>query len=378
VSSSSSVTTPPTQLTVTNQPMGAQTGSALASQPVVQIRDANNQLVAGATTSVTAAIASGSGTLSGATMVSAVGGVATFTNLVVTGPGTYTLRFTASGLASATSNSFTITAAPVSSPGNGTPFMVEDFSTYTSTSNFLSDPRGIYQAEDMNTGQITLDTGVGYGSSTKSMRYDYPDRTSQGGSGTSGRCTDYSISRSLKFPNNGNIREVWVELMVKTSTNFTTQAPASWGCTSDQGLKFVDGNVTPGDRFSIGLRTGPTPPSSGQLWYGYPWNQNDNVGKINFTQANAIDGNWHQYRCYWRLSTGYPGVAKFDGALTCWFDGAKIVDEQNIQTTSTLGGGIAPSSFYGLALGRNINQGPDRPQSIWWGQVKIYQSNPGW
>jgi len=38
--------------------------------------------------------------------------VATFTNLVVTGPGTYTLNFLSSGLTSATSASFTVTSPP--------------------------------------------------------------------------------------------------------------------------------------------------------------------------------------------------------------------------------------------------------------------------
>lgn len=255
----------------------------------------------------------------------------------------------------------------------------EDFSTYTSTASLLGDPRGIYQTfEDINPAAIVLDTSVGYGSSTKSMRYDYPDHTAMGGFGTSGRCTSNTISRSLKFPNNGAIAEVWVELVAKTSTDFTTQAPESWGCTSDQGLKFVDGNVTPGDRFSIGLRTGATPPRSGELWFGYPANVTDPQGKVTFANsANAIDGRWHQYRCHWKISTGYPQMPNPDGQMTCWVDGKLVVDEQNIRTTSTAGN-VPPKQFYGLALGRNLNQGPHHPQSIWWGQVRIYKNDPGW
>ena len=102
---------PPTQLAVGTQPGGAQTGSTLAPQPVVQIRDASNGIVAGATNQVTATLVGG-GTLTGTTTVTAVNGVASFTNLVVTGPGSYTLSFTSAGLTAASSASFTITALP--------------------------------------------------------------------------------------------------------------------------------------------------------------------------------------------------------------------------------------------------------------------------
>jgi len=271
-------------------------------------------------------------------------------------------------------------SAPSAPSASGTPFVNEDFSTYTSTAQLLADPRGIYQTyEDIHKELITLDPQVGYGTSHQSMRYDYPDQSNASGSGVVGRCTSApAASRSLKFPNDGKISEVWVELTVKTSTNFSTIAPASWGCTSDQGLKFVDGNVTPGDRFSIGLRTGTTAPTTGQLWFGYPDNVTDPAGKVNFSSsANAVDGNWHNYRCHWKMSSGYPGPANADGRITCWVDGRLVVDEQNIKTTSSAGN-MPPSQFYGLALARNLNQGPAQLQSIWWGQVKIYQNNPGW
>src|SRR5262249_39713741 len=64
------------QLAVSVQPVGGQSGSALATQPVIQVRTASNQVVSSSTASVTASIASGSGTLSGTTTVNAVNGVA--------------------------------------------------------------------------------------------------------------------------------------------------------------------------------------------------------------------------------------------------------------------------------------------------------------
>lgn len=269
-------------------------------------------------------------------------------------------------------------AAP-SQSGSVPPSVEEDFSDYESTADLKADPRGIYQLpEDINTEFVFLDPTVGFDRSGKSMRYDYPDRTAEGGSGTSGRCGDYTISRSLRFPKDGSIPEIWIEVIAKTSVGFTTRAPVSWGCTSDEGLKFLNGNVTPGDRFSVGLRSGLNPPNTGQLWFGYPNNVTDPQGKVNFTaSANATDGNWHVYRCYWRISSGSPGLASDDGAITCWVDGVMVVDEPNIRTTSTVGD-TPPTAFYGLALGRNMNQGPNHPQSIWWGRVRIFETNPRW
>ncbi len=102
---------PASQLAITTQPAGAVSGSAFTTQPVVAIRDADGNLTS-STAAVTVAIATGTGALSGTTTVSAVNGVATFTNLVITGSGAHTLTFTSAGLTSVTSSSVTV-AAPV-------------------------------------------------------------------------------------------------------------------------------------------------------------------------------------------------------------------------------------------------------------------------
>jgi len=106
-----------TQVAIVTQPTAAVNNVAFSTQPVVQIRDANNNLVTTATNSVTAAVATGTGTLGGTFTVAAIGGVATFTNLVLTGitsTGAVTLTFTGTGLTAATSASFaTFAVAPV-------------------------------------------------------------------------------------------------------------------------------------------------------------------------------------------------------------------------------------------------------------------------
>ncbi|MGH7619159.1 MAG: beta strand repeat-containing protein, partial [Gemmatimonadaceae bacterium] len=103
---------PPTQLAITTQPTGAISGVALTTQPAVEVRDAGNGVVLGSTIPVTAAVASGGGVLSGTTTVSAVNGVATFTNLAVSGSGNVSLRFSSPNITSATSAVFTIGASP--------------------------------------------------------------------------------------------------------------------------------------------------------------------------------------------------------------------------------------------------------------------------
>jgi len=119
---------PATQLAVTQQPGGAVPATAFLTQPRVEIRDAGGLLVvADNTTQVTAAITSGTGTVSaalGGTLVAtALNGVATFTDLSINLAGTgYTLTFTANpALTPAVSASFDCTAA--SAGGGQAPFV---------------------------------------------------------------------------------------------------------------------------------------------------------------------------------------------------------------------------------------------------------------
>ncbi len=111
---------PPVALAITTQPSGAATGAVLTTQPVVELRDVGGNVVAGATNAVTASVVGAGGTLTGTTTVNAVNGVATFTDLKVTGAGTYSLAFTAAGLSTATSGPIVITPLPPSQLGLST------------------------------------------------------------------------------------------------------------------------------------------------------------------------------------------------------------------------------------------------------------------
>ncbi|NRP12188.1 hypothetical protein XMD517_000949 [Aliiroseovarius sp. xm-d-517] len=89
------------QLAITTQPVAAANGAALGTQPVLEIRDADGNVVTSdSSTQITATIGSGaSGTLGGTTTVTASSGVVTFSNLTLTGltSETYTLSFDDAG-----------------------------------------------------------------------------------------------------------------------------------------------------------------------------------------------------------------------------------------------------------------------------------------
>ena len=95
------------------QPAGAAIGSMLTTQPVVEVRDANGNVVIASSAPVTVAITSGGGTLGGTTTVNAVSGVATFSLSIAGSAGARILSFSSPGLASATSAELTMTPPPI-------------------------------------------------------------------------------------------------------------------------------------------------------------------------------------------------------------------------------------------------------------------------
>ncbi len=99
------------KLAIARQPSAsAASGVAFAQQPEIQLLDAAGNPVSGGGVVVTAAIATGGGTLGGTLTASTnASGVATFFNLSITGTsGSRTLNFSATGLAGATSTTITI------------------------------------------------------------------------------------------------------------------------------------------------------------------------------------------------------------------------------------------------------------------------------
>jgi hypothetical protein len=94
-------------------------GVVFAQQPAIQLLDASDNVVSQNNVVVTAAIASGDGTLSGTLTATTNGsGVATFSGLSITGgTGIRTLTFTSPDLTEVTSANITVTAAAIA-PGS--------------------------------------------------------------------------------------------------------------------------------------------------------------------------------------------------------------------------------------------------------------------
>jgi hypothetical protein len=96
-----------TQLVITTQPTGTYTNVALGAT-VIEVRDAYNQVVTSSNLRITAEIYTGTGTFIGTTMVQAIDGIATFSNLKIYPGGDFTLRFTNPCVTPAISESFSL------------------------------------------------------------------------------------------------------------------------------------------------------------------------------------------------------------------------------------------------------------------------------
>ena len=102
-------------LAMSAQPLGGAPATPLPIQPVVHVRVNGVLDASDSTTVVTASIAAGTGgvgaVLQGTTSVTAVGGIATFTNLAINQAGAnYSLRFTAAGTTEVLSGPFWVLA----------------------------------------------------------------------------------------------------------------------------------------------------------------------------------------------------------------------------------------------------------------------------
>ena len=100
------------RLSFTTQPGGGTSNTAWTTQPTVTVQDAYGNTVTTATTQITLAITTpaGANLTCTANPQNAAAGIDVFAGCRIDKAGTYTLTATATGLASATSNSFTITA----------------------------------------------------------------------------------------------------------------------------------------------------------------------------------------------------------------------------------------------------------------------------
>jgi len=150
----SATTGAPSVLAIATQPSAsATTGVPLATQPVIQLRDASGNDVSQAGVSVTVAIASGPGRLTGTTSrTTDANGQAVFTDLAITdATGVHTLIFAASGYTSVVSASITVTP-----PANQPPTAVDDqYQTAAATALTVDAPGVLANDTDPESAALT-------------------------------------------------------------------------------------------------------------------------------------------------------------------------------------------------------------------------------
>jgi hypothetical protein len=267
-------------------------------------------------------------------------------------PGAVTITATSEGVTGRANVSVVaVPAPPPPPPPSSGAWLLEDFSTYVSTAEWLGDPRGIYSvAEDETTNRMTLDnsTGVtmdGY-ALTQAARYDY----------VSPGCSSQTLTRNLKLPS--SVKELWLEVYVKFSTNFTTLNVA--GCATPPGFKMLFGRFDElVGRAAICWGSQTPPQVTVEL--------GPNVDLYTGTAIAAFaDNRWHRLRVHWRISDP-------NSAIQVNIDGVTVYNRTNF----TVGG--SNPHIHGIAIGRNLDQGiAAGTMSEWWGRIAAFNTNPGW
>jgi hypothetical protein len=153
-----------THLVFSQQPTNRTAGADFSPAITVFLEDADGSIVSADDSNVTLSINSGPGTLTGTATVSAVNGIATFSNLALDTAGTYTLQATDGNIAGATSNSITVSPAAASQ-------LIVDQQPTTVTAESAIAPAVTVDIEDQfgnlvttNTSTITLAVNTGLGS----------------------------------------------------------------------------------------------------------------------------------------------------------------------------------------------------------------------
>src|SRR5213078_3114689 len=230
-----------TQLTVTTEPSAtAQSGVPFTQQPVIQVRDASGNPVNQSGVTVTAAIATGGGTLGGTlTATTTETGVATFTNLALTGTaGDRTLSFSATGLTGVNSATVTLTA------GTATQLTVttEPSSTAQSGVPFAQQP--VIQVRDasgnpVNQSGVTVTAAIATGGGTRGGTLTATTTGTGVATFTNLAITGAAGDRTLSFSATGltGVNSATVTLTAGTATQLTVTTEPS--ATAQSGVPFA-------------------------------------------------------------------------------------------------------------------------------------------
>lgn len=304
-------------------------------------------------------------------------------SIVSTGIATKTLSFTVYNQAATA----TITVDVVADPGGPPSEWFQEAWDYTSTANMQANPNGWFEADSESHPTYTdieLDTGLTtpWGG-TKALKITFNDMTGFG-------CdVEVTAGKNIKLPL-GDIdqpREMWTEFYLK----YTPTWKVSFSCGSyDHKTLFITQKRTPITelnyrwRFSVGNDPSADPPivyndpASGVTgWLSVPPNSTNEADYIG-SDTELWDGNWHRCRLYMKLATAY-GVA--DAKIKVWVNDVLVRDISTYQSAGDADGGARPmiqEYFQRFALSRNMNERPEQTQSIWFGRIMVYTTDPSW
>ena len=392
---------PATHLAITTQPSAtAQSGTPFPQQPVVQLLDGASNSVSQSGVSVTAAVASGGGTLSGTTTISTgTNGAATFTDLAITGSGAQTLQFTSAGLTGATSASVTVSAT--SGGGGGTVLFQENFED----TNFGS--RGWY---DLPSGGITsLSTAQHISGSTHSLQMSWTQGGTSPSPSTAARhqftptnsvYIRYWVLHSSNWVGSGQtyhphlfyfmtteddayVGPAWNHLTGYIEDNFASDG--GHAVINAQDAQNIDVNhinqdltSTTENRAVSGCNGNPdsapeiTCYSDGTNWFnGKTWRSSQVVFSNTSGTAN-YKGTWHKVEAYLQLNSIVNGVGQLDGVAQYWVDGVLVIDQHNLQFRT----GAHPNmQFNQLLLGPYMDSSPVA-QTLWIDDMVVMTAPP--
>lgn len=391
-----------TRLGITTEPAStADSAVVLTQQPVVQLLDAWNNAVSQSGIAVTAAIASGGGTLSGTSTVSTnAQGTAAFTNLAIIGSGAQTLAFSAKTLTSVTSSSIGVSGGT----GGGSTATVLFAENFEDTS-FGS--RGWY---DLPSGGITsLSSTEHITGSTHSLQVNFL----QGGTGPS----PSTAARHLFTPTTSVYLRYWVmhssnwvgsgqtyhphEFYFLTNEDDAYVGPAWTHLTgyveenvaADGGHAVLGAqdasnidttrinqdltNVTE-NRAVSGCNGNPDGTveiscySGSGYWYnGKTWRSSQAV----FVDAAGANykGDWHKVEVYFKLNSIVNGIGQADGVAQYWVDGVLVIDRHNLMFRT---GAHPTMKFNQLLMAPYIGDGSPVAQTLWFDDLVVMTGHP--
>ena len=263
------------------------------------------------------------------------------------------------------------------------PAVVFDPDLESSTTSLRNDGQGVFaENEDLGSSRFFLDTWVGYPGGSHSMRYDWMD---QGGGNA------ISIGRKIPI---GRQKEVWVEAYVRWSPNFmdniqldsndgdpSTDVAAhkfiflAANCVTscNAGWEISDGTKV--YRWALLWPAATRNPPHGPISAETPAIVEKSVATdgpqiikgISHDVSQHFDGQWHRMRIHIRHDPG---------AYEVWIDGQKVVDLVQQGFNFTVRPEVATTA---VLLGRNKDDGnPSGTESLWWGKVSVWTTDPGW